>query len=164
MKIASLILMLFIGFQANCQSRFNSADLRKMKWLEGTWKGIANGEPFYEAWKFVNDSVMVNFGIDVKNGDTLIEESAPMILSRGEIWMGQTIRWKASRLVGNEIVLKNDTAKFSNTIIWMHTSDDHWFTILEHPGSTSYYDMIRDQALDKKLEVWITEMRRKKDQ
>lgn len=68
---------------------------------------------------------------------------------------GEGISWAASRLVGSELVLRNDTARYSNTIIWLHSAEDHWWTILEHPRSSVSYDMIRDEALTRKLEAWL---------
>ncbi|MBD0350532.1 MAG: hypothetical protein ICV65_05180, partial [Flavisolibacter sp.] len=55
----------------------------------------------------------------------------------------------------NEMVFENDTLHFSNRIIWLHTADDHWFTILQHPGSTVDYDMIRVLQLEAAVDRYI---------
>jgi hypothetical protein len=157
--LAGCLIVLLLGTRA--QSQFKASDFQKLKWLEGCWKGTAAGKPFYEGWRFVNDSMAVNFSIEIKDGDTLIEESSPLVLSNGLISLGSgAVQWKASRLMPNEIVLNNDTLKYSNTILWLHTKEDHWFTILQHPRSTVYYDMTRDEALDKKLSAWFSDRRK----
>ena len=141
---------------------FSAQDMQKLQWLEGSWKGVAGDKPFYEAWRVVNDSVLVNFAITINGKDTLVKESGVLRLRQGHILSGQApTLWRATRLMPNELVLRNDTLRFSNTIIWLHTKDDHWFTILEHPKSTVYYDMTRDPVLDKKVDAWLLAGRRK---
>lgn len=127
-----------------------------IQWLEGSWKGMSGDKPFYEAWKFFNDSVIVNFEITINNDDTVIRKSGAIILKQNQKYFGNnSIQWKISRITANEIVLKNDSLPYSNTIIWLHTKEDHWFTILENPGTTVYYDLVRDPALDRKVVEWI---------
>ena len=162
MKKLFYTLILFASLKASGQS-FSTTDIQKLKWLEGSWKGMANDKPFYEAWRFFNDSVLVNFAIEIQNGDTIIKESSALILSGGQVSLGQPpTQWKASRITQNEIVLKNDTLKFSNVIIWLHTKEDHWFTVLEHPRSTVYYDMVRDAALNRKVDAWLADKKKGK--
>ena len=132
-------------------------DQHPLKWLHGSWKGISNDKPFYEGWRFFNDSVLVNFDIAVINGDTIIRESNAIILSHNQNYYGnKTIQWKITRMTANELVLKNDSLPYSNTIIWLHTKEDHWFAILENPSSTIYYDLVREPLIDKKLDEWIS--------
>jgi hypothetical protein len=59
------------------------------------------------------------------------------------------------RITGNEIDLENDTSKYSNHIIYLHRANDHWFTILEHPASTMYYDMEKIKELDLRIDRFI---------
>ena len=154
--------MLLLSVTAKSQQKFATSDFKQMKWLEGSWKGYAGSTLFYEGWRVVNDSVMVNFAIEIKNSDTIIRESSALLLRNGRITLGQIpSQWTASRITPNELVLKNDTLSYSNVIIWLHTKDDHWFTILENPKSTIYYDMTRDVALDKKLDDWIRQRRKR---
>lgn len=156
MRTALLLFALVSVLTSSGQRNFTSAEFASLKWLEGSWKGTTGKEPFYEAWRLVNDSVLVNFAIEIKGTDTLVSESNGLLLRGGRLVLGKgPVQWTATRLLSNEIVLKNDSAAYSNTILWLHTRDDHWFTILEHPKSTAYYDMTRDAALDKKVEEWI---------
>src|SRR4026208_2271664 len=39
-------------------SAYAKADLQKIKWIEGKWKGMSNGQPFYEIYKMTNDSTL----------------------------------------------------------------------------------------------------------
>jgi hypothetical protein len=157
------LIALIASLPAWCQGAAPAPQsLGQAGWLQGSWKGMTKTGPFYEAWRVINDSTLLNLAIEIKGGDTLIKESATLSLRQGSIWLGgEPARWKASRVVAGEIVLRNDTLRFSNTIIWMHTPEDHWITILEHPHSTVFYDMSRDAALDRKVEAWIRERARR---
>ena len=139
----------------------DTKDKHPLKWLEGSWKGMSNDKPFYEAWRFFNDSVIVNFEITINNGDTLIKETNAIILRHNEKYYGnKTVQWKISRITANELVLKNDSLPYSNTIIWLHTKEDHWLAILENPASTIFYDLVKDPAIDRKVEEWIRSMKK----
>ena len=157
------ILFLLLDATPDAKSQITPlSGLQKLKWLQGAWKGSAGAEPFYEGWRFYNDSILVNFAIEIKGRDTVIKESSALVLRNGQLTLGQKpAQWAATPLTANELVLRHDTLKYSNTIIWLHTKEDHWFTILEHPRSTVYYDMSRDPVLDEKLEMWIRQHRKK---
>ncbi len=156
MKPLFFILITLLTTTVFAQKEFTPSEFKLLKWLQGAWKGTTGKEPFYEAWRLANDSTLVNFSIQIRNGDTLVKEADALALRNGKILLGQKpAQWQANRLQQNEIVLKNDTLRFSNTIIWLHTRDDRWFTILEHPKSTVYYDMTKDAALDRKVEGWL---------
>jgi len=41
-----------------------AADLAKLRWIEGSWRGTGDGQaPFYERYKFENDSTLVVEGL-----------------------------------------------------------------------------------------------------
>ena len=41
-----------------------TADLAKLRWIEGSWRGTGDGQaPFYERYKFENDSTLVVEGL-----------------------------------------------------------------------------------------------------
>ncbi|GAA4329098.1 hypothetical protein [Flaviaesturariibacter amylovorans] len=160
MRIASLLLCLLHSLCAGAQERVDAASLQQMSWLVGSWKGTANKKPFYEAWRFANDSTMVNFSIEVTGTDTLVKESGALRVRGGLLYLGAApTQWTATRLRAGELVLRNDSLRFSNTIIWLHSPEDHWLTILEHPKSTVFYDMTRDATLDRKVTDWIAQRR-----
>lgn len=163
MKQFIYIFLIIFSLTSTGQTANTGNDFQKLKWLQGSWKGSANNQPFYEGWRLFNDSTLVNFSIEIKDKDTVIKESSALLFRNKKIVLGQETQWQATRITENEIVLKNDTPRFSNTIIWLHTGSDHWLTILEHPKSTVYYDMVRDADLDRKLEQWITDKKNKRN-
>ena len=123
-------------------------------WLVGTWKGMYNGAPFYETWRLQGDS-LVNYTIELKNNDTVITRQTSLRWSDQKLVFGKKADWLLKRLTKTEIVLENDTSKYSNRIIYLHLENDHWFTILEHPGSTMYFDMVKKNELDAVIDRLI---------
>src|SRR5215813_13063155 len=87
--------------------------IKKASWLVGTWKGMNNGAPFYETWRIQNDS-LVNYTIEIKNNDTIITRQTSLRSMGQKIVFGKKGDWQLKRITGNEIVLENDTSKYSN--------------------------------------------------
>ena len=127
-----------------------ASDFKKMQWLAGSWKGMYNGKPFYEAWRAVNDSTMANYNIEIKDADTLVKESGTIHVRGENVFYGtDSVYWKLSTMTSEELVFKNDTLPYSRTILWKHTPEDHWYTKLSHPnGSASEYDLVKQPELD----------------
>ena len=145
------------------QNKVSGKDFKKMEWLIGSWRGSVAQDFFYEAWRPFNDSVLVNFKIEIKNDDTSIKESGALYFKGNELVYGnRSVSWKLARLTENEIVLKNDSLSYSNTIIWLHNGNNHWLAILENPDSTIYYDLEKIPWLDKKIDEFIREIMQKK--
>ena len=147
---AFFVLIAFLSFLSiKAQLPATRPQLSKMEWLVGNWKGISNNVPFYEGWRKLNDSTLVNFAIEVKGKDTAVRVADQLAVRGQDFFLGKLPNfWLGARLTDNQIVLRNDSLKFSNRIIWLHTKDDHWFTILEHPLRTVYYDLTRVVAFD----------------
>ena len=128
--------------------------------MVGTWKGTYNGSPFYETWRMQGDS-LVNYMVEFKNTDTIITRQTSLRSNGRSIVFGKKGDWQLKRLTGNEIVLENDTSKFSNRIIYLHLENGHWFTVLEHPGSTMYFDMEKIDSLDAVIDRLINTQKNK---
>ena len=78
-----------------------------MDWLAGHWKGMYNGGPFYESWIKVNDSVMVNLAIEIKNADTLVKENGFIRLQGGNIIHGGTdASWQLTELTDSKMIFE----------------------------------------------------------
>ncbi len=117
--------------------------INRMNWLIGSWKGMHNGKPFYEVWRQTKN-LLVNFAIEINGTDTTVKEETAIFIDTNQITLGKLpTQWKLKRLTPSEMMFENDTLKYSNRIIWFHTSDVHWFTILQNPKSTVYYDMVK---------------------
>ena len=127
-----------------------------MKWMAGSWKGMYKGAPFYESWVVVNDSLLVNLSIEIKNNDTLIKENGFIRLQNGNITHGGTDAiWQLTKLSDTEMIFENDTLKYANRIIWSHATNDHWITVIHNPSGKINYDLERVPWLDKVVDKFI---------
>ena len=143
------MILVLISISVWSQQQPVKPQLSKMEWLVGSWKGMSNNVPFYEGWRKLNDSTLINFGIEVKGKDTIVKAADQLAVRGQDFFLGKLPNfWLGARLTDNQIVLRNDSLKYSNRIIWLHTKEDHWFTILEHPVRTVYYDLTRVTAFD----------------
>lgn len=124
------------------------SDFFRINLLQGTWKGYHNGQPFYESWKFVNDSLLANYEIIIGKNDTAIKEGSHFRIINNEIILGDPHKtfWKADSISSRYIRVRNDTLKSSKIIIWKHSDNDHWLTL--NLNGTIRYDMTRLPSLD----------------
>ena len=130
--------------------------VKDIAWLEGNWKGTYNNAPFYEAWRKATDSVMVNFTIEIKGNDTIVKENGAIRLMKlNRDFIGRDASWKLESLSGDKIVLKNDTLKYANRIIWSHSPNDHWLTEIHNPKGVIHYDLERVPWLEEVVNRFI---------
>lgn len=135
--------------------------VKDIAWLEGNWKGMYNNAPFYEAWRKVSDSVMVNFTIEIKGTDTLVKENGAIrLMKKNRGFVGTDASWEIESLSGDKVVLKNDTLKYANRIIWSHASNDHWLVEIHNPKGIIKYDLQRIAWLDEPVNRFIRKARR----
>lgn len=130
--------------------------VKDVEWLQGSWKGTYNNAPFYEAWRKVTDSVMVNFTIEIKGTDTVVKENGALLLKKQNLgFKGLDASWELESLSGDKIMLKNDTLKYANRIIWSHSPNDHWLAEIHNPGGIIKYDLERVFWLEEVVNRFI---------
>jgi hypothetical protein len=108
------------------RTAFGTADLAKLKWLEGTWRGTAPNEPtYYERYKFANDSTIE---ITYFNDSSLSRATGDgrVYLSAGKIFhtFGPG-RWAATH-VDESGAFFVPQANAHNTFAWSVQSPEAW--------------------------------------
>jgi hypothetical protein len=107
------------------------ADLQKLKWIEGTWRGTGETQPpFFERYRFENDSTLVM--------EELADESLNRVNSttRYELKDG---RFGTDRAVAT--AFDDTSVTFSpliagrNSFRWQSESKDSWKAILTLPAT-----------------------------
>ena len=114
--------------------RFTPADFRRLRWIEGSWRGSGVGQaPFYERYRFVDDSTLV---VDAFPDSTLatVSESTRFELRGGTLGNPGTVRWVASRLDDRAVDFV-PVAGARNTFTWRYESPDRWTALLHWPAS-----------------------------
>lgn len=116
----------FRSSRAQSQAPFGVTDLSKLRWLEGTWRGSAQGESsVYERYRFVNDSTIE---ITYFNDAAMSRASGNgrVYLTVGRIYhtFGPG-RWGATR-VDQSGVHFVPQVNARNTFSWSYQGPDTW--------------------------------------
>ena len=111
-------------------SPFGVSDLKKLHWIEGRWRGSAEGQtPFYEQYRFVNDS-MLEITYYADSSFNTSSGGGRVYLTVGRIYhaAGPSL-WGASRIDESGIFFipqKNA----ANSVSWSLQSPDVWTATL----------------------------------
>ena len=114
---------------------FNTADLKKLRWIEGTWRGTGGGvPPFVERYKFESDTTLAVEGFEGENLDKVTDVTR-FELKDGEFGGGS----EGSRYVASAIDDKSITfepvRKARNSFRWERESENSWKAILNSPAT-----------------------------
>ena len=111
------------------------ADLRKLRWIEGTWRGTGGGvPPFVERYKFESESVLAVEGLEGEKFDKVTDVTR-FELKDGEFGGGgEGSRWVATAIDDKQITFE-PVAKARNTFRWERESENAWKAILSWPAS-----------------------------
>jgi hypothetical protein len=116
---------------APVQKKFATADLAKLRWIEGTWRGSGVDQPpFYERYRFEGDSILA---VDSFPDEKLekVEDTTRFELKDGQFGNGgDGARWAAS-VIDDQGVTFEPVAKAKNSFRWERESADTWKAILK---------------------------------
>lgn len=120
--------------------QYSKEDLKKIKWIEGKWKGLYNGNPFYEIYQFVNDSTLQITGYEWNGKDSSKSTLSQVYFKDGAYWLGDKQNWKVDSITDDQIkMLPNVEA--NNDIAWKYKDSLHWDAILTSKNSVTTYNM-----------------------
>lgn len=116
-------------------TRINPADLSKLRWIEGSWRGTGDvKEPFFERYRLDGDSALVVEGFD---DETLakVSDVTRFELKDGELGGGgEGSRWAASELTDDAVTFV-PVRGARNSFRWQKESDGTWKAILDWPAA-----------------------------
>ena len=108
-----------------------AAELQKLKWIEGSWRGTGGGVPtFFERYKLDGTTLIVESLTDGKVTDTSRFELKNGQFRSGQPGMGSV----AIALDDKGITFGNDQAN-RGTYRWERETADKWKAILQWPAS-----------------------------
>ena len=126
--------------QATAVLIYGKDDLKKIKWIEGKWKGLYKGEPFYEIYRFVNDSTLESLGYEWDGKDSSKTSLNYVYFKDNAYWLGEKQNWKVVSITDNEInMLPN--FKAGNEVLWKFRDSTGWDAILKGKKETNIYNM-----------------------
>ena len=122
--------------KATPSNKFTEADVAKLKWIEGTWRGMDGDKPFYERYR-IEGSVMI---VDGFTDGTLekIESSDRFELKNGEFGKGEgDKRTAASSITDTSVQFVPAVPGRSNSFRFEKQPDGTWHAILEWPAAAN---------------------------
>lgn len=119
---------------------YTKNDLVKIKWIEGKWKGMYEGTPFYEIYRMVNDSTLEIIGYEWNGKDSSNSSTSFVSWVHGAYYLGNEMNYKVTRITGDEIEMIPHH-KASNSVLW-EKNKNGWTAILEGPKKKNVYDMV----------------------
>lgn len=124
------------------QTKKPKTDFDRLAWLEGCWKGSDDGMDFYEVWRRDGDTLLVNYRMEILNGDTLVNKGEMIRYRKGAIFLGNdSVRWHIVSLSDNEVIFKNMHSAFGHKIIWQLTPDSNWVAAMERLGDRQQFEL-----------------------
>ena len=114
---------------------FTTADLQKLRWIEGTWRGTGGGvPPFVERYKFESDSILAVESLEGEKFDKVADVTR-FELKDGQFGGGS----EGSRYVASTIDDKSITfapaIKAKNFFRWERESENSWKAVISWPAT-----------------------------
>jgi hypothetical protein len=115
--------------------RVSADDLKKLRWIEGAWRGTGDvEEPFFERYRFENETTLA---VESFKDQTLsrADDVTKFELIDGVLGnRGEGARWAATELDDNSVTF-SPIAKARNTFRWQRESANVWKAVLDYPAS-----------------------------
>lgn len=114
-------------------TNLTAADIAKLKWLEGTWKGMDGDEPFFERYHFDGTTMIVE---GFKDGSLKeVSDTTRFELKDGQFGATQGERRSAATEITGTMVQFVPIEGKGNSFRFERQSDGTWHAILEWTGS-----------------------------
>jgi hypothetical protein len=117
-------------------------DLRKVQWIEGNWKGLYNGKPFYEHYKLTNDSTLTITSYEWNGKDSSNSSMSMVRWVKGSYYLGDSLNWKTVVITDSSIVMIPNY-KAANEILWKKGDKTYWTAFLATKRGQTVYKMER---------------------
>ena len=139
-KVLQILFAVALFTTATCidpaQARkFTSADIQKLRWIEGTWRGTGDvGKPFFERYRFEGNSILA---VDGFEDETLkkVTDTTRFELKDGEFGGGnEGSRWVA-RSIDDHSIEFGPAVKVKNSFRWERESNDVWKATIMLPAN-----------------------------
>lgn len=107
------------------------ADLQKLRWIEGSWRGSGIDQPFfYERYRFENETMLA---VDTLENDK-VTDTTLFVLKDGEFGGGsEGSRYVATALDDNSITF-DPVVKATTSFRWQRETKDSWKAVLALPA------------------------------
>ena len=110
-------------------------DLKKLRWIEGTWRGTGVKQPtFFERYRWENDTILAVDSFDNEKLEK-VTDTTRFELKNEEFGGGsEGSRYVATALDDNAITFA-PVVKARNSFVWQRESKDLWTAIIKPLGT-----------------------------
>ncbi|HEX6125668.1 MAG TPA: hypothetical protein VFZ23_09900 [Pyrinomonadaceae bacterium] len=136
--------------EATPSNKFTPADIAKLKWIEGTWRGMDGEKPFYERYKVEGTTLTVE---SLKEDGSLDGEPERFELKNGEFGKGEGERRSAASEITDGYVQFVPAVSGKRNRFRFVKQPHGWDAILEWPAAP---DKAAQQKVYK-MEPWQPE-------
>jgi hypothetical protein len=134
----------------NTDSSTVKKGLTALSWINGNWKGLYEGKPFYENYTVLSDSILQIISYELEGSDTSKSLVNNVYWKDGYYYLGDSLNWKVTSLTDREIHMEPNY-KANNDITWTYQDSVTWIAVLKSASATSTYVMERQLPLDSIL-------------
>lgn len=122
---------------------YKKADLQKIKWIAGKWKGMDDDKPFYEIYEFINDSTIkiTNYELKEDSNDSTNSYIDNLFWQDGLYFLGANKDWATGLIEDSVIQLQPNSDRIHNDITWQLKTDGSWDAVLTSPKGVKIYHM-----------------------
>lgn len=116
--------------QSPVPKHITPTDLAKLRWIEGTWRGTGGDvPPFYERYKFENDSTLV---VETLTDETLktVSDTSRFELKDGQFGNNEGAAGSVATALDDNSVTFAPTGKARNFFRFQHEAENSWKAIL----------------------------------
>ena len=149
------LILVFIGglitYDSNFQvtPSYNPRDLKKLKWIEGGWKGMDGDKPFYEIYRFLNDSTIETISYQWNGTDSSKTEKGYLFWKKNAFYLGEQLNWKVVSISDSQVYMKPNFKAY-NDILWKRVGRKEWVAVLNSDRGTKEYRMTAFYPFKKK--------------
>jgi hypothetical protein len=119
--------------QATPSNKFTAADIAKLKWIEGIWRGMDGDKPFYERYKLEETALVVE---GLKADGSADGEPSRFELKNGEFGQGQgDKRSAASEITADYVQFVPAVPGKMNRFRFERQSNGTWRAVLDWPAT-----------------------------
>ena len=114
---------------------FTAADLQKLRWIEGTWRGTGGGvPPFVERYKFESDSVLAVESLEGEKLDKVTDVTR-FELKDGQFGGGSEGSRYVATALDDKSVTFGPAIKAKNFFRWERESENSWKAVIYWPAT-----------------------------
>lgn len=119
----------------SARRKFDTADLKKVRWIEGTWRGTGGGvAPFCERYKFESETTLAVEGLECEKPDKGTDVTR-FELKDGEFGGGSGGSRYVASLIDDKSITFVPVTKARNSFRWERESENSWKAVLWWPAT-----------------------------